>query len=693
MSHTTLPWSKSDSLSYRPELEGLRAVASLLVATFHIWLGRVSGGVDIFFIIAGFLTTATLLSHFSRHGRVRVGAFLLRIGGRLFPAAAVVLLAVAVATPILLITPQWKQVFTEIVASALFVENWQLIAAGADYLAQDNFHSPVQNFWAMSVQGQFYVLWAFVFVIVGLVCGALKSSRLRLPLAIAAVSVVILSSFAFALISVRDDQPAAYYNTFARAWEFGLGSLAAMILPRVTIPMMVRTVIGWIGILGVLTTGFIFDAGGQFPGEAALWPTVSALMVFAAGTGGRTRFGADRVLGSAPLVWIGGLSYGLYLWHWPILIFFTEVTGHRPGLPQGLAIILGAAALAWLTKRFVETPLLRSRDLVPTGRSARWRATAPVAMILIPLLAGTAVLGSLQTLTSRDLEQSRAAAAEGTPCFGGPALLSDECPTDWVSSSPAFDVGEDRSVIEESTCRTPTTGYEVRECSFGVIGADVRVVLIGNSHSASLFPAIEAMALENGWQLDVFYKSGCVFSAAPRKSDNAQLRESCGEWSKRVRDEIAARPPYLFAFNSYSALESVFVNGDGVASDSAGIKGFRKIWAPIIANGTTIVAFSDNPKLPSNEAIGCAYRPGSVETCGANEADVMRSDNLMIQAATGYKGSIPIDLTQFYCKDGRCPLVIGGVKVLRDRGHITATFARTLAPFIQSELDKANSVG
>ncbi|OOB89867.1 acyltransferase family protein [Rathayibacter sp. VKM Ac-2630] len=404
---------KSDSAGYRPEIEGLRAVASLLVASFHIWLGRVSGGVDVFFVVAGFLTTVTLMGQVRRYGRVRPVVFVSRLASRLFPAAAVVLVVVAAVSPFLLRPSQLKQTFTEVLGSALYVENVVLDRAGVDYLAQDNFHSPVQNFWAMSVQGQFYLVWLLLAFAAAAIVVVLRRRVDLLRVLLVVVAVVSIVSFAYSVLLVERDQPSAYYSVLARTWEFGLGSLSALVLTGRTLPTAIRVVAGWLGLVGVISCGIVLQVSSAFPGVAALWPTFSAVLVLIAGTGPAPAFGVARLLALRPLVWLGGVSYGLYLWHWPLLVFWEEISGQEPGLLAGLSIVAAAVVLATLSKHFLEDPLHRR---APTG--SRWRALAPTAMMLVAVLGGGGAIAATNAAISADLARASAMPASPDGCFG-----------------------------------------------------------------------------------------------------------------------------------------------------------------------------------------------------------------------------------------------------------------------------------
>jgi peptidoglycan/LPS O-acetylase OafA/YrhL len=676
---------KADASGYRPELEGLRAVASLLVATFHIWLGRVSGGVDVFFVVAGFLTTMTLLGQIRRYGRVRPIAFLSRLASRLFPAAAVVLVAVAALAPLLLRPSQLLQTFTEVLASTFYIENVALARAGVDYLAQDDFHSPVQNFWAMSVQGQFYLIWLVLVLAATLIAVALRR-RAQLPrILLVVVATLTVLSFAFSIVRVGIDQPTAYYDTLARAWEFGLGSLAALILPGLALPGLLRAVAGWVGLIGVASCGFVLQVSTAFPGAAALWPTLSAVLVLVAGTGPAPRHGVGRLLALRPFVVLGGLSYGLYLWHWPLLVFWRERTGEEdPGALGGLVIIAAAILLAALSKRFLEDPLHRRP---PAEKPRRVRALVPAALLAIAALVGVGGLTGTGAAIAADLTRSHALPVSAEGCVGAAALENAAaCDDSWTTSLPAVDASEDGSALNTDECSTGNSGIALKECRFGDPDGR-RVLLIGNSHAASFFPALQVVAEERGWDLHTYYKTGCVFSTAERRDDSPSSRRSCAVWNGELQDELAAQEPYDLMVTAYSAKKSVFVDAAGTPDEQAGIDGFRESWAPLIARGTTVVAIRDNPVLPELPLLACAESPGSAEDCRVPRDEAFADRELMAEAAAGWPGAVAVDLTPWLCDDEGCPLVVGGVKVYRDLGHLTETYARTLAPYLGRALD------
>src|SRR5882757_2351370 len=284
-----MPLHKGTTSVFRPEIEGLRAVAAILVAVFHIWLGRVSGGVDVFFVVSGFLITTALLGHIDRFQKVDFALFWGRLIKRLIPVAYVVLCAVVLASMFLMPKSHWKDTIEQVAAAALYLENWTLAYRSVDYLARHSAVSPVQHFWALSVQGQFYIVWPMLIAAVAL---AARRGKVAFRSLLSGVLVAIFAaSLAFSVYVTAKNQPFAYFNTLARVWEFSLGALLAIAIPQLRISAALRILMGWVGLLAILSCGILLQVSRVFPGYAALWPTLAAISIIVAGTTG-SRFGA-----------------------------------------------------------------------------------------------------------------------------------------------------------------------------------------------------------------------------------------------------------------------------------------------------------------------------------------------------------------------------------------------------------------
>ena len=472
---TPTPGSDVAARRFRPEIEGLRAVAALLVAIYHIFLGRVSGGVDIFFTVAGFLITLTLLRQVTRTGSVSAKAFFSRLARRLLPASLFVLGAVALATATLVPASRRSATFGEIVASVLYVENWALASKSVDYLAREEGSSPVQHFWAMSIQGQFYIIWFVVF----LVAVSLGVHRIRTTLRVL-LGVLFVGSLGYSVYLTNLDQPLAYFHTGTRVWEFAAGGLLALAISRIDkIPPRLAAPLGWVGLGLIVSCGLVLQVSELFPGWVALWPVVGGILVLASGSAAG-RGTVARLLGSRPFVTIGGMSYAIYLWHWPILVLYLARTGEPvAALGPGLAIVAITIVLAYLTTRFVEKPV---REATPSSRPSRGYAVA------LTVVAALLVAGG--TLAARTEPAAEVPVAEiDVEHYPGPTAVVDgwdEVPSSY-EKPPLPDLAvakRARADVYDLGCHVGTTVSDLETCSFGDPDGDVTIMLLGGSHSA-----------------------------------------------------------------------------------------------------------------------------------------------------------------------------------------------------------------
>ncbi len=364
---------------FRPELQGLRALAVGLVVIYHVWVGRVSGGVDVFFVISGFLL-AGQMTRAAERGAVDVLAYWGKTAKRLLAPTSIVLAGVVLASLAILPQSRWPQTVHEIVASALFFQNWQLAADSVDYYAAHNTASVVQHLWSLSIQGQFYLLFPLTVVLVALVARRVGADVRRAVTA--ALVVLSLGSLAYSVVLTATSQQLAYFHSATRLWEFTLGGLLAVAGSGLTLPRWVAIAVGWIGVLGLVLTGVVLDVEGGFPGYLALWPVLCALAILLAGET-RHRLGADRFLSSPVMQYLGNISFPLYLWHWPVLLFTLALT-RQPDLgPEGgLVVIALSVLLAVMTRHLVEVPL----EAVSLGRSPRWGNHRVAVVLLVPVL-------------------------------------------------------------------------------------------------------------------------------------------------------------------------------------------------------------------------------------------------------------------------------------------------------------------
>ena len=340
---------------FRPEIEGLRVVAALLVAVYHIWFNRVSGGVDVFFVISGFLITTSIISTINRTGEFRFLPYVTKLIKRLLPSVLFILAVVLILSSFLLPQSILEKTIREVVASMFFYQNWQLAISSTDYLDASQMKSPVEHFWALSIQGQFYMIW---FVLFSFILWMVKKYTIQnaKPMINTILGVLFVTSLSYSIYLTEVNQPWAYFITMTRVWEFALGSLLCINLSSIHIPKWMATLMGWLGMIGLVLTGILFNVSQMFPGYIALWPMTCALFIVLSGTRDTT-FGIKRFLGSKPMVKLGGIAFGIYLWHWVLLEFYRYNVQQTPGMLIGTAIILSAILSSYLMTEFIEKPI------------------------------------------------------------------------------------------------------------------------------------------------------------------------------------------------------------------------------------------------------------------------------------------------------------------------------------------------
>jgi peptidoglycan/LPS O-acetylase OafA/YrhL len=496
------PPSETHAGEFRPDVEGLRAVAIGLVLIFHAGLPLVSGGyvgVDVFFVISGFLITTQLVRELDRTGRVSLLGFYARRAKRILPAAAVVLLATAVLVRVFMSRVRWDEVGGDILASALYMVNWRLADRSVDYLAEDSLPSPVQHFWSLAVEEQFYLVWP-VLVLVAAVGARLLRVRPRAILWFALAAVAV-PSFLWSVAATAHSPDEAFFSTATRMWELALGAAVAMaagVLARV--PRWIAAGIGWAGLGAIVASGLAFTTGTAFPGHLAAIPTFGAAAVIAGGMTG-TRAGPVAVLGTGLFRWVGRLSYSLYLWHWPLLVVATEIRGHL-GPRAGAAVVAASFVPAWLSYKLVENPVRRSPAV---NRSPRLALSLGMNFTLVGVAAGLVVM-FLSAQAARPTAPAGGVlgaaalpiAAPGDPA--GEVVLTFPERVDYITPDPLA-ATDDVPVVVHDGCQIDFYTDEPRPCYYGDPQSETTVVLTGDSKAAQWASAIVPLAEANDWRL------------------------------------------------------------------------------------------------------------------------------------------------------------------------------------------------
>jgi peptidoglycan/LPS O-acetylase OafA/YrhL len=661
----------ADSERFRPDIQGLRAIAVAAVVLDHAGIPRLSGGyvgVDVFFVISGFLISTHLLTGLERDGRVRFAGFYARRARRILPAALAVLVLSLVGAMLWVPPLQRSQVLQDAIATALYVPNYAFAVQGTDYLAQSSTPSLFQHYWSLGVEEQFYLVWPALLAIVWLLGTRARRPRLVLAIALAAV---VVSSLGCAIWLTFQEQPWAFFSLWARAWELGLGGLVALGLrarPRM-LPPLVASIAGWAGIAGILVAVVLYSGDTVFPGYAAILPVAATGLVVLAG-GTPTRSGPQLVLGTRPLQFLGLISYSLYLVHWPILQLAQAARGYPHPLPLWATAALGAAAVpvAWLLYRLVEDPARRA----PWLASARPRRSLLAAGAAASVAAGLAVV-ALGATAVQPLDAGRTAAI-ATPTNPPQA-------TDVVASNvtPALrTVADDKPSLYGNGCEVGYSSPAPHPCTFGSGGA--RIVLFGDSHAAQWYPALRQVVRDRGDTLVTQTKSACA-AVDVELNWSGSPYTSCDRWRDAVIAQLRADPPDLVVIASYG-------NPDFTRNDDPAGQWRRGLESTIsrLSDVTRVVVMADTPDLRENPAACLSAHLSSARECArpASLALDMPGQRATVDA-TDATGTPLIDLNDYICDD-RCPAIIGNVLVYRDSHHLTASFAAELATPLEQRL-------
>jgi peptidoglycan/LPS O-acetylase OafA/YrhL len=672
---------------FLPHVQGLRAIAVLFVVLYHFWPARLPGGyvgVDIFFVISGFLITGHLVREITATGTIRLGQFWARRARRLLPASLLVLLfcALVAMSPYLTPTSALPGEVREIVASTFYVENWFLAFSSADYLGHGGEPTTVQHYWSLSLEEQFYVVWPLLMLLAAWIAAKWMRGATRRVILIALV-VVTVASFVFCVVFTLTDPAPAYFVTFARMWQFGVGALIALVpLLRVQHPA-VSFVLGWGGVLVLLFVAFRFDGQTPFPGYMAAVPTLGAAAIIMASNTRRWWY-PTRILSIAPARFVGDISYSLYLWHWPLIIIAPSAPFWGLTIYHRVALLGICFVLAWLTKRFVEDPVRAWRAL--TGRPAR--VTLWASLVAMVVVAGTAGLAwAVNAPAYRDgvaaIEQLR----ENPPeCFGAAAVLDDACadvdPGDEVLPAPGF-AGVDRPSDEQ--CFVQLNDARPVSCEFGSDAADApRVALVGDSHAYQLLSTFERMAEDEGWHLTTYFKGACPWNTTPLSTPGA-FGDACAQWREGVAASMADRD-FDAVFTAAIATTPYAAAGHDSSFDAA-VAGYRDAWSTMTDRGIPVVTVVDNPVWETDP--NKCLRTRDVSECVGPRADVLVADDPVRAAAEGASDVTLLDFTDVYCDDDACSPVVGGANIYRDQDHLTVTFADTLAPWYTRALQEA----
>lgn len=654
----------------------LRAIAVGLVVVYHLWPGRLSGGfigVDVFFVISGYLITSHLLRSSLRPDGLRLFSFWGNRARRLLPLASVVLLVSVALVLAFLPQSEWRANLRNIIASALYVENWALASSSVNYLEQDQQAVISQHFWSLSAEEQFYIAWPLVLLLAIIVAkktsggvgrrstfdaaGTPLATRIRLC-ALVAIGLIFVASLLGSLWLTDAEPGLAYFATTSRAWEFAAGGLLAFVphagfeaaSPRRA--LAVRTAASWVSVVLIFGSAFLITETTPFPGTAALVPVLGTMLFLWAGNvpGPLSPAATSRI---RPLTYLGDISYGIYLWHWPLIIVAPFVLGAPLDTLGKLAVIALTIALAAISKATIEDPF---------RFGAMWRVTvrrsfypAAVGMLAVTALTGSVIIG---------MDQTSAAAARQQAAMPAPSIAATTAPE--TPLTPLItDRKQDFGVMYDCF---DMAGKEPSSCEYGSPDSEFSVAIVGDSHAAHLIPAVKSLVEQRGWRLTTYVGMSC----------DDGLRESC-----------AGSPEWLgsIAGGNYDlVLYSAYRNSATPADDRAAYV------AALRDAGVPLVLVADVPFNPA-ESQECVDNSGGsaavAASCTTSRADALDAYPDTIQTLSTELDVPLVDLTDNFCDDSGCKVVLGNVVAYQDTpgSHLTNTLSTILAEPLGEALD------
>ncbi len=664
---------------FRPDIEGLRAVAVILVLAYHARLPGLTGGyigVDVFFVVSGFLITGLIVRELETTGTVSLAAFYARRARRLLPAALVVIVATVLASAIILPPLRVLDVASDGAAAAVYLGNVRFALAATDYLQADLEPSPLLHYWSLGVEEQFYLFWpAFLMVVAGR-----RPDLRRIGIA---VLVVALSSLALSLVWTSTDAPLAFFLLPARAWELAVGAIVALAVGRLgAVPRPVASV-AVVGGLALIAVGAVtFDLATPFPGTAALLPVVGAALVIAGGVG-RPLGPASRLLATRPMQWIGGISYSLYLWHWPLLVLPAVAVGAPlPGAVR-LALVGLTFVIAAVSRRWIEDPIRH-------GRLATLRPSRSLAMAgLVSVVAAVVALGAGRLVAPAGIVVASTVPIELVLPSTSPGILAatppGPVPADLVPALSA--ARDDLPVVYADGCHAEARAIDPPPCAYGQTDSAISVFLLGDSHGAHWFPTFERLALAHGWRLVSLTKSACPAADLPVYHTTLKREYTeCAAWNAAVLARIAAERPALVVISN-SRGGQLLEGGTTVPSskrDDLWAAGLQRTIAAITTSSARVVVIGDTPNPAGDPPVCLSDHLDDALACATPSARAMGPARTATERrVSAGSGATFIDPSGWLCPTEPCPAVIGRVLVYRDAHHMTTTFATALAPYLE----------
>jgi peptidoglycan/LPS O-acetylase OafA/YrhL len=699
---------------FRPDVEGLRAIAVIAVVLFHMKVAGFEGGfvgVDVFFVVSGFLITQLLLRELEVSGTVSLHDFWARRARRLLPASCLVLVVTVIASRFMLAPSLLREVGRDAIAAGLFVVNFVFANRLGDYFnAQlgDMMPSPLLHFWSLAVEEQFYLLWPATLLVVTRWLPQPAAFRRNLLILIAVISAASL----IASVWMTVNEPTwAFYLLPARAVELLAGATLAVVGTDLrSVNVRFRAALGWFGVIGVVYAVLAYDKSVAFPGTAALLPVLSTVLIVASGGFVPFRFGPGIVLSLAPMQWIGRHSYAIYLWHWPVLVL-SEAQWGPLSMGQRTIAVAVALLLSVASKAMIEDPIRLSKGLSNfPGRSVVLGLGLSVLAVLVGLTsvlfrpeldsgevadAPELILNSSEQQTDAaligDVDRPETTVADLPPVVPtseqllatliaanrevlDEALLATDVPG---NLRPLLsEVNNDRPAVYPDGCVNVGVDDELRDCRYGAIGARRTIVLYGDSHAAQWAPAMDTIAFDAGYELIVLAKGGCPTADVSIATNT--LGRTCPTWRDNVVDFIAGQQPTMVVVTAWHEYD----NGDDEWS-----MGLESTLSRIAPNTANLVLLADSPGAAADPQQCLSSNRSNMQNCSNRRERAVEAGRINVESAAARRfGATFVDPSDWFCAVARCPLTLGDVLLFRDTEHITTTGAEWFRPLLEAAI-------
>ena len=701
---------------FRPDIEGLRAVAVLAVVLFHADVPGVGGGyvgVDVFFVISGFLITGLLWREVSTTGTVRLRRFYGARARRLLPASALVGVVTAIGSALLLPPLQVPDVLLDGLWSALYVGNYRFGLRLRNYFDTHLPTSPFQHYWSLGVEEQFYFLWpALIIGTAWLIRRVRRRNKADADPSLRPYLVVLTlvgaASFVLSLAVTYVVPSVAFFSLPTRAWQLAAGGLVALTAGQWRrLPSTPAAIGGWVGLALILLACILLSAATPFPGTAALLPVLGAALVIGAGCAAPSQ-GCGRVLASSPMRAVGRVSYSWYLWHWPVLLLAPPLLGHPLGLAGRLAAALVSGALAVLTLHLIENPFRfaapfrRSpiRSLALGGAVTAVTVCVSVALLMsVPTPVGRGAPAAALTVTAsptpagEDIDAHNAAVQQVFAQMQA-ALAASAEPRAVPSNlnPPLADAAGDFKAMSVDGCLRDLFQVGHPECAKGDTASATTVALVGDSDAAMWAPAFQQVATQRHWRLEPLTRVGCPPMDLPVTNPLIRLiYTECEQGRRQIIARLRAEHPRLVVVSMWRGYRPGYGWTPGFTSyDPAWIDSLTRLVQQLRGTGAQVLVLGPVPDPHSVVPICLSAHLNDASACSPPRSTAVDESGIAAEsAATRAAGGQYADLTELFCTADRCPVIVGNTLVYLDWNHLTSEYSRLMAPALGALADRA----